>query len=63
MTNGNPNTVMFAPPNWDPNGVGFINGSAVPGVQVDGFGQSEVINEDFTPIAPKTAFNLLIFSS
>jgi hypothetical protein len=62
QTTGNPNTVIFQTPVWNPGGKGGTYDNDVPGVYYTG-SEALVLNENGTTMAKKTAFDLLIFSS
>jgi hypothetical protein len=63
-TTGNPNNVVFATHNWNPNGRGGTYNNVQTGVWFDGSPSQEGVfseNESGPPL--KSAYNLLIFSS
>ncbi len=62
QTTGNPNTVVFATPVYNPGGKGGTLDDNIPGVGYNSIVE-QVFNEDELTMAKKTAFNLLIFSS
>jgi hypothetical protein len=61
-TTGNPNNVVFATQNWDPNGKGGTYNNIQTGVWFNG-SQEGVFNENGSAPPLKSAYNLLIFSS
>jgi hypothetical protein len=61
-SNGDPNAVVFATPNWNPGGKGGSYNRATPGVWFDG-SQPAVFNENGATMNLKSAYDVLIFAS
>lgn len=62
VTNGNPNAIVFATPNWNPTGAGGVYDNHAIGVWYTG-SRWAIFNQDLTPIPSGASFNVYAFSS